>query len=98
MKLKIKIVLRFLVLAIFFMPSLAAVEEQSATTSEIARSIAEASKGTGSISTNIVGMAKAAEETSKGAGATQESASSLAAMATELNAVVANFKGNGNGH
>ena len=80
----------------------ASVEEQSATTSEIARSIAEASTGTESISSNIIGMAQAAQETSQGAGATQTAAGSLAAMATELNTVVSDLRssenGNGNGH
>lgn len=69
-----------------------AVEEQSATTAEIGRSVQEAAKGTGEIASNIVKVAEAAQHTTEGAGDTQKSAQELSQMATELQTLVSQFK------
>ena len=45
-----------------------AVEEQNATTNEMARNVNEAAHGSGEITSNIAGVAQAAESTSRGAG------------------------------
>ncbi len=69
-----------------------AVEEQSATTNEISRNLAEAAKGGIDISKNISGVAEAARQTTSGAVDTQKSAQSLERMAAELQELVAQFK------
>ena len=69
-----------------------AVEEQSATTSEISRNLAEAAKGSADINHNITGVAEAAKSTASGAGETQKSAHSLERMAAELQSLVGQFK------
>ncbi len=69
-----------------------AVEEQTATTNEIARNVNEAAKGSGEIAHNITGVAKAAHETSAGASETQTAAASLSAMAADLQKLVSRFK------
>ena len=69
-----------------------AVEEQSATTNEIGRNLAEAAKGTTDISHNIAGVAEAARSTSAGASETQKSAQALEQMAADLQGLVAQFK------
>lgn len=61
-----------------------AVEEQTATTTEMSRNIAEAAKGSSEIVETIGGVATAARETSKGASATQEAATELSALADSL--------------
>jgi methyl-accepting chemotaxis protein len=61
-----------------------AVEEQTATTSEMSRNIAEAAKGSAEIVENISGVATAAFETSKGAANTQEAATELSELAGNL--------------
>ncbi|MFM2125836.1 MAG: hypothetical protein RL328_2287 [Acidobacteriota bacterium] len=68
-----------------------AVEEQTVTTNEINRSMAEASKGVGDITRNITGVALAARETTQGAGDTQKASRDLAEMAARLQAAVARF-------
>ncbi|MGZ4814257.1 MAG: methyl-accepting chemotaxis protein [Terriglobales bacterium] len=69
-----------------------AVEEQSATTNEISRNLAEAAKGGIDISKNISGVAEAARQTTSGAVDTQKSAQSLERMAAELQELVSQFK------
>lgn len=69
-----------------------AVEEQSATSSEMARSIAKAATGTSSISSNLEGVAVAARNTSTGASEVQHVALRLSEMATELQELVARYK------
>ncbi|HEX9998957.1 MAG TPA: methyl-accepting chemotaxis protein [Actinoplanes sp.] len=69
-----------------------AVEEQTATTQEMSRSIGEASQGTASIAGTIAGVAEAARTTTVTVTDTQRSAEELARMSTELQAVVAHFK------
>ncbi len=69
-----------------------AVEEQTATTNEIARNVAEAAAGSSEIAANITGVAQGAQETASGAATTQDSARSLARLADELRALVAEFE------
>ncbi len=68
-----------------------AVEEQTVTTNEINRSMAEASKGVGDITKNITGVALAAKETTQGANDTQKAARELSEMAARLQTAVARF-------
>ena len=69
-----------------------AVEEQSATTSEISRNLAEAALGSSGITRTISGVAEAAGNTTAGAVETQKSAESLEHMAAELQELVSQFK------
>ncbi len=74
-----------------------AVEEQTATTSEIERNILEASNKTIEINENISGVAQAAEDTSVGASQTNDASGALAQMVSDLKGVVSFYKlGNGN--
>ena len=75
-----------------------AVEEQSATTSEMARNVTEAATGAQDISRNIAAVATASAETASGAAQSQQAASELAKMAAELQAMVGRFEtGEGEG-
>ena len=69
-----------------------AIEEQSATTNEIGRTLAEAAKGSTDISKNIGGVAEAARATTVGATDTSNSAHSLEKMAVELQTLVSQFR------
>lgn len=71
-----------------------AVEEQSATTSEITRNLAEAATGSRDITANISGVAQAARSTTEAASQTQQSAASLADMAAQLKKLVEQFRYN----
>jgi methyl-accepting chemotaxis protein len=68
-----------------------AVEEQTATTNEIGRNVAEAARGTSEIAQNIAGVAEAARGTTAGAGDAQKSAAELARMAGDLERLVSRF-------
>jgi len=68
-----------------------AVEEQTVTTNEIGRSVAEAAKGVGDIARNIGGVAVAAKNTTQGANDTQKASQELSQMAARLQAVVSRF-------
>jgi methyl-accepting chemotaxis protein len=68
-----------------------AIEEQSATTSEIIRNLSEAAKGGVEITQNVTGVAQAARTTTEAAGQTQQSAKSLETMAAELREMVGQF-------
>ena len=61
-----------------------AVEEQTATTTEIGRNVTEAAMGTNEIATSISGVARSAQATMAGAADTQTSARSLSEMASKL--------------
>ena len=61
-----------------------AVEEQTATTNEITRNVAEAAKGSKEIAQNITGVAQAAKSTTTGANDTQKASAELAKMAAAL--------------
>ena len=65
-----------------------AVEEQSATTNEIARNASEAAKGSMEISKNIASVSTVAQNTTEGANNTLSAATELAKLAGELKAVV----------
>ncbi|BCL36644.1 methyl-accepting chemotaxis protein [Nostoc sp. MS1] len=69
-----------------------AVEEQTATTNEIARNIGEAAKGTSAIAKNIGIVALNAQTTTIGASNTSDAATELARMAVDLQKVVNQFK------
>ncbi len=69
-----------------------AVEEQSATTNEMARSVLSAASGSGEIARTVTGVAEGAEATADGARATNDAAGGLARLATELNALVGTFR------
>src|SRR5258707_906411 len=61
-----------------------AVEEQTATTHEMNRSVGEAATGTGEIAQNITGVAEAARLTSEGVNRAERSGADLNRMAGEL--------------
>ncbi len=69
----------------------ASVEEQTATTNEMARNVSEAAKGSSEIAGNITGVAKAAQETTTGANDTQKAARELSRMAADLEKLVSGF-------
>jgi methyl-accepting chemotaxis protein len=69
-----------------------AVEEQSATTSEMARNVTDAARGAATISSNIQGVAEAAQNTSTNVGEAQTATEHLAKMATQLRDLVGQFK------
>jgi methyl-accepting chemotaxis protein len=68
-----------------------AVEEQTATTNEMARNVSEAATGSSDIAQNITGVAQAAISTSQGAADSLQASSELARMASELQSMVAKF-------
>lgn len=61
-----------------------AVEEQTATATEMSRNVGEAARGTTEIAQNITSVAQAAQLTTQGANNCQQAASELASMAIEL--------------
>ena len=69
-----------------------AVEEQTATTAEMNRSVSEAASGTGEIAENITGVAEAARLTSQGVAETQQATAEMARMSTQLSTLVATFQ------
>ncbi|MCK6545887.1 methyl-accepting chemotaxis protein [Myxococcota bacterium] len=69
-----------------------AVEEQTATTNEMGRNVAEASTGAGEIARNITGVAQAAGQTAGGAQQGLAAAQELAKMAGELQHLVTQFR------
>ncbi len=69
-----------------------AVEEQTATTNEISRNVADAARGSGDIAKNITAVATAAQGTSTGATDTERASAELARMAAELQGLVNRFQ------
>jgi methyl-accepting chemotaxis protein len=69
-----------------------AVEEQTATTNEMSRNVAEAAMGSTEIAQNIVGVATAAQTTSAGVTQSQGAAQELAQLSTELQRLVGEFR------
>ncbi len=69
----------------------AAVEKQETTTRDIAKNVLEAANGTRSVSTNISGLARAADETGQAANMVLSSAAGLAEQAETLRSEVENF-------
>ena len=69
-----------------------AVEEQSATTAEMSRSVAEAAVGAEKIAGNIAGVADAATVTTDGVAATQHAVTELGSMSQDLRRLVGQFR------
>jgi methyl-accepting chemotaxis protein len=69
-----------------------AVEQQSATTNEIARSVSGAAQGANDITANIGGVAEVAMQTSQGTADTERAAGELSRMAAELKTLVGRFR------
>jgi methyl-accepting chemotaxis protein len=69
-----------------------AVEEQTATTNEIASNVAEAAQGGKQVAENISSVADAAKSTTEGASNTQSAATELSSMASELQQLVGQFR------
>ena len=70
----------------------AAIEEQSSTTAEIARSMNEAATGVKDIVSNVTGVAESAAENSQKSAETKSAADSLSGVAETLGKLVATFK------
>ena len=70
----------------------AAVEEQTATTNEMNRNVAEAAHGTQGIAAAITGLAAGAQETNQQVADAQRAAGELARMSGELQEAVARFR------
>ncbi|WP_241037990.1 methyl-accepting chemotaxis protein [Blastococcus litoris] len=69
-----------------------AVEEQTATTNEMSRSVQEAAGGTTEIASNITGVSTAAESTTQALTQTRTAVDELSRMAAELRASVGRFR------
>ncbi|MEE4273975.1 MAG: methyl-accepting chemotaxis protein [Thermoanaerobaculales bacterium] len=74
-----------------------AVEEQSATASEIGRNVSDAAVGSSEIARNVAGLAEAAESSSAGAATTLEAAVRLGRTASELESALRHFRFNPTG-
>jgi methyl-accepting chemotaxis protein len=68
-----------------------AVEEQTATTTEMSRSVTEAASGAGQIAENISGVSTAAESTTRALTQTRTAVDELSRMAADLRTSVARF-------
>jgi methyl-accepting chemotaxis protein len=68
-----------------------AVEEQTATTSEMSRSVAEAAGGSGQIAENIVSVSTAADSTTQALTQTRTAVDELSRMASDLRTSVSRF-------
>jgi methyl-accepting chemotaxis protein len=69
-----------------------AVEQQTATTTDITRSVSSAAEGSSHIADNITTVAHAAETTTNGVDATRQAANNLAEMSRELKQAVSLFR------
>ena len=69
-----------------------AVEEQTATTNEIARNVSVAAQGASDITGNVAGVAEVAESTLSGAADTEQAAGELARLASGLQGLVGEFR------
>jgi len=68
-----------------------AVEEQTATTNEMSRSVQEAAGGSTEIATNITGVSTAASSTTMALGQTRQAVDELSRMASDLRTTVGRF-------
>jgi methyl-accepting chemotaxis protein len=68
-----------------------AVEEQTATTNEMSRSVQEAASGTTEIATNITGVSSAADSTTQALTQTRTAVDELSRMASDLRSTVGRF-------
>ncbi|MBG0818641.1 methyl-accepting chemotaxis protein [Planomonospora sp. ID82291] len=69
-----------------------AVEEQTATTNEMNRSVTEAAQGSADIAANIAALADAAHITAEGVGESRRAAADLAELSTRLHRLVSGFR------
>ncbi len=69
-----------------------AVEEQTATTGEMSRSVSEAASGTGEIALNITGVALAAGSTTQAVAQSHQAVEELARLASGLETQLATFR------
>jgi methyl-accepting chemotaxis protein len=69
-----------------------AVEQQTATTSDITRSVAEAAQGSQDIASNIATVAAAAQSTASGVAETHGASSRLVRLASDLQQLVSRFR------
>ncbi|MDP9408179.1 MAG: methyl-accepting chemotaxis protein [Actinomycetota bacterium] len=69
-----------------------AVEEQTASTAEMSRSVADASMGAEQIASNIGSVATAAQLTTEGVGQSRQAVTELARMSSDLQALVSRFR------
>ncbi len=69
-----------------------AVEEQTATTNEMSRNVADASTGTGQIADNIVGVSQAAASTTEAVAQSHDAVAEIARMAAGLRTSVSSFR------
>ncbi|MFN8078613.1 MAG: methyl-accepting chemotaxis protein [Kineosporiaceae bacterium] len=72
-----------------------AVEEQTATTNEMSRSVAQAAEGAGGIAGNIHQVAQAADTTSQGVGQARQAAAELETLSRHLQELLEGFQGAG---
>jgi methyl-accepting chemotaxis protein len=70
----------------------AAVEEQTATTNEMSRNVAQAAESSGQIATNIGGVATATEETTARCGAARAAAGHVQRTSVTLQELLAHFR------
>ncbi|MEU2350139.1 methyl-accepting chemotaxis protein [Modestobacter sp. NPDC049651] len=68
-----------------------AVEEQTATTNEMARSVAEGATGASEIAANITGVSQASESTTAALGQTRIAVDELSRLASDLRVTVSQF-------
>jgi methyl-accepting chemotaxis protein len=68
-----------------------AVEEQTATTNEMSRNVAEAATGAAEIAQNVTGVARTAADTGTAASSTNQAAEELARMAADMQQLVGRF-------
>jgi methyl-accepting chemotaxis protein len=69
-----------------------AVEEQTATTSEMARSVSDAAQSATQIATNITGVARSADEISDAVGQAAQTTHAVAGVVTDLKTTVGRFR------
>ena len=69
-----------------------AIEEQTATTGEMGRSIAEAAAGSGEVAREVVAVAGAIRGTNDGAAEVRDTADALGAVSRDLHALVSRFR------
>jgi methyl-accepting chemotaxis protein len=69
-----------------------AVEEQTATTGEMSRSVADAASGSGDVARTVSAVAEVASATAEGASATQQAAGDLTRLASDLTTLVGGFR------
>ncbi|MCA2217872.1 methyl-accepting chemotaxis protein [Wangella sp. NEAU-J3] len=69
-----------------------AIEEQTATTSEMSRNVGETAVGAGEIASNIHGVAETAQETSTAAQSTSSTAADLTRASADLHELVSSFR------